>query len=263
MMNFIGKGLVLIYTFLSLMALALSLLVYFEFVDWGRSTPRADRGEVTKGGGTGNDLRVASEYDKSVVVYNDAAYGRNLIVPTIPPVEAALHESEARLWQNHLYYVAELDRLRKGEGPIEIKEIAAEGIPTDTPGKKIGKPIPEVPAAGLDRSVLAYQQILKEEQAKLDPLEKAVGELAEKNSDVSYKLTGKNAQGKKDTHGLIELRDQEFQTQQRLKEERDYLQPQWATAVEEARRFGARRSDLETQLSRLEKAVKERQSRQK
>jgi hypothetical protein len=252
MTNSIGRALVLVHTLISLFALCLAILVYFEAVDWGRAEPRLSRGEPAKG--ASNDLRIASEYDKSAVIFKDAETARNLVVPLLAPAEASLREAEARFPQNHLFYVAELKKLREGDEPIEVKAIAANGIPTDTPGKRIGKPIPEVKVEGLDRSLAAYRALLATEQKKLDPVESEIRKYAEADQKITYNLTGKGDDGKKQMHGLYELVDQEFKNQQLLIQERDYLQPQWATAVESARRFGERRTSLEATLRTLQKA---------
>jgi hypothetical protein len=257
MFNIIGKGLVLVNTLLCLAGLLLATLVYFEFVDWGRSEPRVVHGEPTKSGS--NDQRIASEYDRSKVLFDDAVLGRNLVIPPIAPAEDSLREVASRYGPNHLFYVAELNKLRTGDNPIEVKAITADGIPTDTPGKAIGKPIPEIKIDGLDKSLEKYAAELKTEMAKLDALEAAIGKLADADQEISYELTGKDKDGKKKTHGLFQLIDQEFQTQQRNKEEREYLQPFHATTVEEARRFAMRRTSLEATLAGLEKALKARQ----
>jgi hypothetical protein len=268
MMNSIGKGLVLIYTMFSIMGLMLAIVIYFEFIDWGRAEPRVLRGEPTKGSSGSNDMRIASEYEKSKVMFDYALSGRNLVVPPMAPAEQGLHEAEQRFAQNHLYYVAELKKLREDPGIIEVKALPAEGIPTDTPGKAIGKPIPSVKIAELDRSLKTYNEILKMEQDKIKPIEDAIynptdGGITKKNSDLSFVLTGKDDTGKKKQHGLFDLIDLEFNTRQRLLEEFAYVQPEWASVVEEARRFSARRVSLEATLSGLEKALKEKQAKQK
>ncbi len=57
--------------------------------------------------------------------------------------------------------------------------------------------------------------------------------------------------------------DLEFKTQQRLMEEYAYLQPQWASMVEEARRDGARRDSLEGTLGGLAKTLKAREAKRR
>jgi hypothetical protein len=257
--NFIGKGLVLIHTILCLFGLGLALLVYFEFVDWGRSTPRLIAGEPAKGGPTGT--RIASEFDKSLVIYQDALAGRNLVLAPIQPTEDSLREVEGRLGPNHLFYVAELKRLRSASEPIEVKGFPIGPAPTDAPGKAYGKAVPSVKVEGLERSIAASQEELKQELAKLDPLQEQLRELAKKNSDVTYQVTGRDEKGVKRTHGIFELVNQEFDTQQRLKAEREFIQPYTASVVEEARRYGIRRQGLEDTLNGLDQAIKERQKK--
>src|SRR5205823_3869210 len=60
MMNFIGKGLVLFHTLLSLAGMTLAIVIWFEYVDWGRAEPRALPADTSKGG---KEQRVASEFD--------------------------------------------------------------------------------------------------------------------------------------------------------------------------------------------------------
>jgi hypothetical protein len=211
MFNIIGKALVLVYAACCLAGLALAVMVFFEFIDWGRAEPRVQAGESTKSGS--NDLRIASEFDKSVVIYNDAVASRNLALLAVPPAENALREIESYFGKNHLFYVDELKKLRVGDGAVDVKAIPADGIPT--------------------------------------------GKLAEENEKISYQLTGKK-DGKKKNHGIYDLVEEEFQTQQLHKSERDYLQPQWAATVEEARRFSLRHDSLTATLAGLEKVLKAR-----
>ncbi len=266
MMNFIGKGLVLLYTVMCLAALCLALVIYYELVDWGRSEPRVVRGEVAKTG-SANDQRVASEFDRSVVLYQEALAGRDLAIRSWPaglaPAVATLHEAEARLVQNHLFYAAKLKELRSGAGDIVVNALPADVPTTDTPGKAIGKPVPNVKVDGLDRSMASYREMLAAEQKKLDPVEEEVRALAKKNSDVSFVLTGKDETGKKSQHGLFDLIDDEFKTQQGLLAQRDYVQPLWANANEEARRFDVRRTSLEGTLDGLNAALKAKKAREK
>jgi hypothetical protein len=263
MWNTLGKGLILVYTIGCLMGLMLAYVVYFEFIDWGRSVPRVVAGESGKGAPGANDMRIASEYDKSKVIFDNAKGDRDLSAPPLVPAEVALREAQDRFAQNHLFYVAQLRNLESGVGDIEVKRLPPEGIPTDMPGKVIGKPIPSVKMPELNKSLATYLNLLRAEQEKLKPLDDAVRELAKKNSDISYQLTGKNDKGDKVTHGLFELVDLEYNTQQRLLAEYNYVQPQWASVVEDARRYGARRTSLEGTLGGLEKALKGNQGKQK
>jgi hypothetical protein len=265
MMNLIGKGLVLIYTVMCVAGLCLALVIYLNFVDWGRAEPRVVHGEVPKQGPPQNELRVASEYDKSAVLYQDAKAARDLTMTQLTPMSEPLaywHEAQGRLAQNHLYYVDMLEKLRKGEGDIDVIALA-DVTGTDTPGKPIGKPVPSVKMEGLNKSLATYAAMLKAEQAKLDPIEEDVREWAKKNTEISYQLTGKDATGKRVAPGLFELIDHEFQTQQQHLAERNYWEPHWASAKDEARRYAARRASLEGTLDGLNAALKARKAREK
>jgi hypothetical protein len=251
MFNFIGKGLVLVHTLLSLAGLVLAFVIWFEFVDWGRSEPRISRGEPSKTGST--DQRIASEYDRSVVVVKDGEVARNLAVPLMAPAEDSLRETAAKFGPNHLFYVAELKKLREAEGNIEVMAITPDGIALDA----TGKPILKDKVDGLSKSLAAYYKELAAEIAKVKPIEEEVRKWTEKDAQTSFLLTGKVEDGKQQ-HGMLELLDQEFKTQQRLREEKDYLLPLWAAAIEEARRFSVRRKGLEDTLHGLEKTLKDR-----
>jgi hypothetical protein len=243
MINFIGKALVVLHTVLSLVALAWAFVIYYEFIDWGRVEPRLEQG-----------VRIPSEFDKSKVVFEDAVKGRNLVMAYVPEARASLREAEARFPENHLYYVALLKQLREGEGAIDVKAIKAEGpVATDTPGKAVGKVVPEVKLEGITKSQKAYHAELTDVQKEIDGVEKEIREWVEKNKDLTFQLTGKDDAAKRVKYGLYDLIDMEYQIQQRLKTEKEYLQPQWAQALEEARLFTLRRAGLEETLSRLQK----------
>ncbi len=151
--NIIGKGMVLVYTVGCLAGLMLALVVYFDFIDWGRSEPRVVRGDTTKGIAGGNDMRVASEYEKSKVIFDNALAGRNLVVTPLAPAEAALRDAQEHFAQNHLFYVKELYKVESDPNDIEVKRVPPDGLQTDTPGKAIGKPIPSVKVPELDKSL--------------------------------------------------------------------------------------------------------------
>jgi len=254
MVNHIGKGLVVVHTLLSLAGMTLAIVILFEFVDWGRADPRVGGGDTSKGG---KPQYVASEFDKAKVAVQQGELARNLAAPMMEPAERSLQEVAARFPANHLYYVAELKRLREAPSDIEVLAIAANGVPTDTPGQPYGKPIPSVKVDRVTKSLNALGEELKSETAKLEKLEKAIRDWSEKDAHVSFLLTGQDADGKKQ-HGLYELVDEEFRVQQRLREEREFLLPYWAAAIEEARRFAARRDGLEATLLGLEKTMKQR-----
>ena len=131
MMNRIGKGLVLVNTAASLVALAWAAGVFFQFTDWGWKEPRSELG-----------LRIPSEYDKRTATFKEAVKARDMALPALQPAWASLREAEERFPQNHLFYNQELARLRSSTEPIEVKYVSNKAGPIvlDTPGKAIGKP---------------------------------------------------------------------------------------------------------------------------
>lgn len=242
MFNFIGKALVVFHTMLSLLLLTWAASLYLNATDWGWVNPRVEL-----------DQRIASEFDKSVVVLNEAAVLRDRALVRVPPAQAALREAENQFPRNRLWYVAELTKLRTGQEPIEVK--AVEGpVTLDTPGKAIGKPVLDTTIEGVTKSHQAYLAELKQTQQQIDKVEQEIRDVIESANKLTYQLTGKDDAGMKVQHGLYDLIDIEYQTQKRLKEERTYLQPQWAQTVQEARTFAQRRAGLEAILSRIEKS---------
>ena len=256
MFNFVGKGLILFHTLLSLAGMTLAIIIFFQYVDWGRADPRL-AGADSKG------PRVPAEIDKTVVAVREGEAARNMAVPLMAPAEKSLQDVAARFPENHLFYVAELKRLSEADGDIKVQAITADGVPTDTPGLPYGKPIPSVDVPGVTKSLKSLQNELKtyagtkDKKGLLQKLELEIQDFAAKDEHTSFLLTGEDKDGKKQ-HGLYRLIDEEFKFQQKLKSERDYLQPFWAGALEEARRFATRRVGLEKTLEGLEKAMKER-----
>src|SRR5205807_10367081 len=92
-MNRIGKGLVLVNTAASLVALAWAAGVFFQFTDWGWKEPRSELG-----------LRIPSEYDKRTATFKEAVKARDMALPALQPAWASLREAEERFPQNHLFY---------------------------------------------------------------------------------------------------------------------------------------------------------------
>jgi hypothetical protein len=241
MINLIAKTLVGTHTALSLLGLVWALLLFFQFPDWGWVEPRKEY-----------EQRIASEYDKSVVAIRQAVATRDRVLTTVPPAEKALREAETYYPQNRLYYTAELQRLRKAPDKIVVKTVKGEGLPM-LDRKKLGKPVLDTDVAGIEKSYDAYLDDLKKVQGQIDEVQKEIRKYIDDSKEVTFQLTGKDDAGKKVKHGLYDLVDQEYQTQQRLNTEREYLRPQWAEALEDARRFAVRRSNLERTLSRFPK----------
>src|SRR5437764_1104207 len=138
-MNRIGKGLVLVHTAISIVALSWAAGLLLQFMDWGWKEPRSELG-----------LRIPSEYDKRAAAFKEAVKARDAAFVTIKPARLALREAEERFGQNHLFYNQELTRLYSSTEPIEVKYIKKAGpVVLDTPGRPIGRPVQEEKVKGI------------------------------------------------------------------------------------------------------------------
>jgi hypothetical protein len=237
-MNRIGKSLVLANTAASIIALSWAAGVYFQFTDWGWKEPRSELG-----------LRIPSEYDKRTAAFNEAKRARDMAIPALAPAWASLHAAEERFPQNHLFYKQELARLRSATDPIEVKQISKKGGPVvlDTPGKPIGKPVLEDKVEGVTKSYDAYLADLKNinEQIKKEIVQ--IRDWTAKAEKITFQLGGKD----KNTVGIYDLVEAEKKAQDQARSEKDYLQPIWASARNQAEVLSELREHLEEQLKRL------------
>ncbi len=243
MMNFLGKALVLVHTLLCLVGMAWAVAMYLQFTDLGWKVPRQQL-----------DQSIPSEFDKSVASLKLALQGRDLVMPGVRPPQDSLRDAERYLPGNHLFYAAELERLRSASDPIVVKGIA-EGLDSLEPSKRpgLGKPKLDVEMKGFEKSYDAYLADLQGQLKKIDDEQAAIRKTIEQTREINYQLTGKDDAGESKTKGIYDLLDVETQTQSRLKAEREYMQPFREQAVEEARLFQLRRVGMERTLQRLKK----------
>jgi hypothetical protein len=233
-MNRIGKTLVLINTAASFVALAWALGLYFQFTDWGWKEPRSEFG-----------LRVPSEFDKRSAAFKEAVKARDLALPALATGWKGLREAQERFPQNHLYYKQELARLQSATEPIEIKTISRKDgtLVLDTGAKPIGKPALGDKLEGLTKSYDGYLTELKEINEKIDAEVKEVGKWVAKAQEITNALGGKT--------GIYDLLETEKKAQDQARFEKEYLQPIWASARNQAEVLSDRRDSLENALARL------------
>ncbi|MBI3407485.1 MAG: hypothetical protein HY040_03905 [Planctomycetes bacterium] len=241
-MNNIGKGLVLVYTSATIVALAWAVGVYFQVTDWGWKEPRK---EV--------EMRVASEFDKRVVAVNQANSAHELVFSAAKPAQAALREAENSFGANHLFYNQELKALQIGSGDLDIKGVTFKDGKLELEGKATSKPVLGEKIAGINKSYESYKKELKDLQDKIDMENKDVREWTEKLKDITFDLTGKDDTGKKVKTGLYDLMNAEKEAQDNALSEREYLRPHWARALEEAELFRAREVRMQQRLDELTK----------
>lgn len=242
-MNRIGKGLVLVNTAASIVALAWAVGLYFQFTNWGWKEARVKEG-----------WRIPSEYDKRAAAFKEGVKARDIALTGLMPARAALRDAEDHFAQNHLFYIADLTRLRSAAEPIEAKYIENNGqIVLDTPGKETGKPVLKDKVEGIAKSFDAYLTDLKKLHDDIDKQIMEIRDWTAKEREVTFILNGKDDLGKvqKNTVGIYSLLDAEKKAQDAARAEKEYLQPIWARARQEAELLVERRQSLQETLDRL------------
>lgn len=249
MTNIFAKSLVALHLVLSLMALTWALMVFMDVTDWGWKEPRQDLGQS-----------VASEYEKSTGMFKRAVRARDAAWPAVTPARADRAEAQNYFPKNHLYYLAELRRLKESpDEKIEVKGFKGPGLPLEPAGKpKVGRPVLGELVPGVVKSQVSYRKDRAELLTQIDAVEKQVRDLVEKTKKIDFQLTGKDDAGAEVQPGLYALVDAEYRTQAAAKFEKEYLSPRWAQSLEEARLYTLRRTGLEKSLRRLQDAMKKR-----
>lgn len=238
MFNALGKTLVFINLTVSLLAMSWAAAIFLQFVDWGWKEPRKYL-----------DERIASEYDKRAAALADAHRAYDLVRPGIAPAQTNVRNAETRFPVNHLFYVAELDRLGNNSADaIEIKEIKmADGSAVlDVP--VVGRPV-LADAAPVNKSFVKYQADLKAVQAQIDEVSGKIKAVLATEKALGLRLTG--ADDKPGVYRLVEI---EKETHEQIKSEKAYVRPLWVSALREVEVYQDRRARLETTLEKLKKS---------
>lgn len=237
-LNHIGKGLVLAHVALSVMAMAISAALFLQFTDLGWVEPRKEF-----------DVRVPSEIDKRAAVLNQAYRARDQVLPPIKPVQDRIADVMDRFPKNHRFYKAELERLREGEGKIDVKRAVfmdKTGLELDATGKPdLKDPVPEV-----TKSYKVCQKELDDLQKKISEISEEIRKLSEEEKTITISLNGDPGAG---TVGLYQVLDTESKLQGRLKAEKDRIQPLWARALEDERTYRERFDSLQRSIDLLNK----------
>src|SRR5690606_29455608 len=97
-MNNIGKTLVMIHLALSIIALTWAAGLFLQFRDFGWAEPRLEL-----------DKRVASEYDKRVVAYNQAREASKGTLEEMNKLVSELYTAQNKFAENQLLYRSELE----------------------------------------------------------------------------------------------------------------------------------------------------------
>jgi len=242
-MNRLGKGLVLFNTAVSILALAWALGLFLQFTDWGWKEPRSDLGK-----------RIPSEYDKRTAAFKEAVKASNLALVGLSQAQASLREAEEHFGRNHLFYNRELTRLQSATEPIEVKAVKMAGpVILDTPGKAIGKPVLDEKVEGIAKSYDAYLIDLKNINEEIKKEIAEIGDKIAKAREITVVLNGKDDTGKvvPNTVGVYALIEGEKKAQDATLAEKEYLQPIWSRALEQAQAYSDRRLQLQKTLEQI------------
>jgi hypothetical protein len=230
-MNYVGKSLVFVQLGLSLVLLSWGVAVFAYPVDLGWKEPR--KVWVDPPEGKKDNERIASELDKRAAAVRLAVDAKHRAVARADKAVQELRGIEHRFWQYHLAYLAELDKLERAPGNIEIREILLQnGTPVlskDSLGVVLDKPFKDV-----NQSFAAYDKIRIDREGQIDKLQEEIRKLLEAEQQVTLHVSGKDETGKRLGPGLYGLLEIEAAKQQKLKEEHDYLQPLWIRELNSA-----------------------------
>jgi hypothetical protein len=263
MINALAKSLVLLHASLSLIGMAWAFALFMQGRDLGWVEPYQET-VYNNEGKLIFSVRHASEYDKSWAAAQDAARTRDRTYAAVKPAIDSLRTAEPYLANNHLHYLAELRRLREATEKIKVFRNQQAGAVLDTPGSKLGKPVPEEKAVEMvTESHRTYVENLKKIIGEFNPdtkkkilgeiddIEEKIRKLATSTKDITFQLTGTDETNKYVQPGLYQLIDQEFKAQSQLKIEIDQIKPNWSKAVEQSRLYRFRYTDLEATLKKL------------
>ncbi len=256
MMNLLAKALVLVHTVLCIMGMGWAIMIFLQERDYGYMEPFRDVLKWTQDGKVESAVLYPSEYDKSVAAVIDAGRTRDRTYWQVKPAVDSIRAAEPHLPANHLFYRAELERLRNSKDPIEVKRLKGAGIVLDPKEGTFGKPVPEDKALDMiTKSQIVYQDDLKKLFKDIDAVDEEIRKTVETTKKITGELTGTDDLNKYIQPGLYQLIDLEFRSQAQIKIETDEIKPYWSKAVEQSRLFQYRRADLEATLQKLQRAA--------
>jgi hypothetical protein len=207
----------------------------------------------------------ASDYDISRAVVVEAGKNRDRLYAVVKPEIDSIRANEQYLGTNHLFYQAELRRLREATDDIEVRRLLKPGVEFEIKENDLSKPAIDANVlAAVNKSYKSYQQELWNLMGHvddkgtvlivgdIDKIEKKIRELADETKKITFELTGiDEANNKSVQPGLYQLTDREFKYQGKIKKEIELIKPEWSKSIEQARLFQFRRADLEATLKKL------------
>jgi hypothetical protein len=244
MINYLGKGLVLVTVAVSGLFLAWTLAIFTQTVDWGWKDPRKGLGE-----------RMPSEIDKRIAAVKEALRFKARAEAVAKSAGDALVAAEQDFPSNVLSYQAKLKELREAPGKIKVVELKLDkGVLARASKRATAGPVYENVVPGAEKSTAGYFVDLKKIQVAMDAATTEIKDLTEKEKELTENLNGKKDEtGKAVKVGMYELLEREKKTQEQLKAEAEYLQPLWVRELVDAQLLIARMGRLDQRLEELKR----------
>jgi hypothetical protein len=255
MFNTIARFLILVYTSVAVLVLGWSLASYMKFDDFGWIEPM----KVWETKDTG--YRIASDLDKRTGALYEQMRIRERSLPAIEPALATLNETMDRFPKNHLFYVAELDKLRNSTEAIDPKAIKWDkgAIVTDTPGKAIGRAVLEGDIPEVKKSLKTVQEEKKKVDEDIEKIVPENKEIQKQIDDVTVSLTGtKDDKGNSVDIGLYEVLAKEKEHQDKIAAEKVDITPIYVDAERRLESFLDRLRSMQRTLDAIPTAAEKK-----
>lgn len=238
MMNRFGKILVLGHTALSLLFMTWAVMVYLQFNDYGWKDPF--KVWETKDSG----YRIASKLDKRTAILHELLRAKDRSQPAIKPAIDTLSETMEFFPKNHQFYVAELEKVRSSEEPINPSQLTWKDgdLVLDVP---LGKPVMKVPVGGIDKSTKVVSRELQAILANIEKITPEIAALVKDADEITIQLYGtKDDNNVSVDIGLYEILDNETILQDKIRQELEYITPRYVDAQRRADAFRDRMAGM-------------------
>jgi len=238
MINYLGKGLVLVTMAVSGIFLAWAIAVYTQTIDWGWKDPRKELAE-----------RVPSEIDKRLVAVQDAVASKARAQVVAKEAADNLAVAEQDYDRNVLLFRAKLAELKSGEGKIKVVELKHDkGILVRNEKRATAAPVFEGVVPGAEKSTAGYLADFNKLQADLVAVTAKIDQAIKQESVLTIHLNG--VKGVKP--GMYELLEKEKKMQDELQEGMEKVQPLWVRELVDAQLLLARTGRLDQRLAELQ-----------
>jgi hypothetical protein len=252
MINYLGKGLVLLTVALSVLFLAWSIGIYTQTIDWGWKDPRKHLGE-----------RVPSEIDKRIAAVTQGLRFKVRAQESVKDAAKSLAEAEQDFPENVLSFREKLAELRSGEGKIKVVELKYDkGVLVRKSPRATAEPVYDAVVPGAEKSVAGYLNDLNKVQSAIDAVTAEIRKLNEQEKELTVKLNDqKDEKGNVVKVGIYGLLDIEKKRQDQVAEEMEYLRPLWLKELVDTQSLRDWTERLDQRLRELQRLSRAPQTR--